>query len=254
MSSTVQTDQVMEKGNRECSNTFVRRDNSDSRTGTSVVFDDFKKALSNKNGRNLDGEIETVNVDVQDSIKEDNQEIHDSKSPTVSQFLKNGSIGDVILEESSISTSVSTLPKTSDVGESSEEKAISDKTIISAFDTELNDLEDEINQKKRLIEKLLADRRMSTMTESQSCAKGSVANFALKDKGFGNEEQDVDISLEHESEFKDNESRDAESNLPTATDIRDGNADSVGNIEASRLTENDVPPPNEFEGVTYVSI
>ena len=118
---------------------------------------------------------------------------------------------------------------------------------ISSLNVELDDLEDEIKQKKQLIEKLLSGRLSSTVTKSSSYAAKEDIEKLSEDKDDGVENNDSvqgrdvgGIFLEDEKAVSgSNDSKPEEIDLPIGIDMQDDIAD--------------LPPPNEFEGITYVS-
>ena len=205
------------------------------------------KVHSNENSGTLTGEISgNIPIDNEYSVEEGGDgTLSSSQCP-------NDTLDD---SNTCVSTASSSIPKLSETGEICQQELSPEKTV----NTELDDLEDEINQKKRLIEKLLSNRRTSNISPSD--AKGNVGNLleekSLCDEGQNNLSMQVcaasDISLQHGiSLSNDNESKNAESNLSTTT-TSDDIAIPLPDTGTSRPTEIDAPVPNEFEGITYVS-
>lgn len=123
---------------------------------------------------------------------------------------------------------------------------------------ELDDLEDEINQKKRLIEKLLSTRGTLNAFKPSSDA----GEVSLGDKNSLSEQVDVasGVSLEQEKASSDErEINNAQVNNTTSAiestdDIPSSTAlDGIGDPGNLRGNAIDLPPVNEFEGITYVS-
>lgn len=197
-----------------------------------------------------DDASENKAIDIKDPVVQDATEI-------LSEHTKN------VLNSSTAPTGSSSIQKLPEAGKISQPE-LSPEKKVSSFDTELDDLEDEINQKRRLIEKLLSDRRPSNITKSSSDANESGGNL-LDEKTFSNEGQKnnsmqictpSENSLQHENISGDsNDSRIAGSDRPTAVMTGDGICNSVAHevCETSQQTEIVQPVPNEFEGITYVS-
>ena len=192
-------------------------------------------------------------IDIKDPVVQDATEV-------LSEHTKN------VLNSSTTPTPTgsSSIQKLPEAGKISELE-LSPEKKVSSFDTELDDLEDEINQKRLLIEKLLSDRHKSNITNSSSDANESGGNL-LEEKTLGNEGQKnnsmqictpSETSLQHENISGDsNDSRIAGSDRPTAVMTHgDGICNSVTHevCETSQQTEIVQPVPNEFEGITYVS-
>ncbi|CAB3998899.1 DNA repair complementing XP-G cells homolog [Paramuricea clavata] len=202
------------------------------------------KVHSNENSGTLTGEISgNIPIDNEYFVEEGGDGTLSS-----SQY-SNDTLDD---SNTCVSTASSSIPKLSETGEICQQELSPEKTI----NTELDDLENEINQKKLLIEKLLSNRRTSNMSPSD--AKENVGNLleekSLCDEGQNNLSMQVcaasDISLQHGiSLSNDNESKNAGSNPSTTTS--DDIAIPLSDTGTSRPTEIDAPVPNEFEGITY---
>lgn len=198
-------------------------------------------------------------IDIKDSILEDTAGNRSSETLVLSEHSK-----DVLNSNTSPTfTDGSSIQKSSETGKISQSESIPERNV-SSFDTELDDLEDEINQKKRLIEKLLSDRHK--IFTSPSDAKKNVGNL-LQEKSLGDEGQNnnsmedctpSETSLQYENNLCDNnDSRNSGTNRPTTIitgdDISNSAAHDVCDTDTSRQIENVQPVPNEFEGITYVS-
>ena len=130
------------------------------------------------------------------------------------------------------------------------------------IETELDDLEDEINEKKRLIEKLLSNRRTSNIIKSSSDANESVGNLleekSLSDMGQNDNSMRGGAASDTGSLGVRNETKNAECNFSTAVETEDSfvsiSTHDVCETETAQAPEIDAPTPNEFEGITYVSI
>ncbi len=212
------------------------------------------KIHSIENIRTLGGDIsENMPIDNEYSIEEGgDRRLSLSHSP------------DDILHTTCISSTSSSISKLPETGEICQQELSPERVDL---DTELDDLEDEINQKKRLIEKLLSNRPTSKTIKSPSDETENVGN-SLEEKSLCDEGQNStsmqvcaasDISLEHENNSRNSsDSKNAGSNPSTAMKTGDSVANSFAqdmcDTETSQPTEIDAPVPNEFEGITYVSI
>ena len=212
------------------------------------------------NSRKLcDEASDNKSIDIKDSVVKDTAGNLSPETLVLSDHTKD------ILNSNKTLTSKdgSSIQKLSETGKISQPESGPERNV-SPFDTELDDLEDEINQKKRLIEKLLSDRR--PISTSPSGVKENVGNFlqekSLSDEGQSNNSIQIctpsETSLQYENNLSDNgDSRNVGSNRPTAImtgdDIGYSAAHDVCDTETSQQTETVRSVPNEFEGITYVS-
>ena len=231
-----------------------------------VELNELRMDIDNDNVHSVDNSrklcdkaCDNKSIDIKDSVVEDTAGNLSSETLVLSEHTK-----DILNSNTTPTfTDVSSIQKLSETGKISQSES-SPESNVSPFDTELDDLEDEINQKKRLIEKLLSDRR--TILASPSDAKENVGNLRQEksrgDEGQSNNSMQIftpsETSLQYENNLSDDgDSRNVGSNRPTAImtgdDIGNSAAHDVCDTETSQQTETVQSVPNEFEGITYVS-
>ena len=128
-----------------------------------------------------------------------------------------------------------------------------DLTPENIIETEMDDLEDQINEKKRLIEKLLSNRQTSKFIKPPSDAKESVGNL-VEEKPLSDNGQDNTTVSDASSLGNGNTNNISRSDLPNSMETEaNSSVHDVCNARTSQKTEINTPLPNEFEGITYVS-
>ena len=132
------------------------------------------------------------------------------------------------------------------------ENKISSEKDLKTFEDELNDFEDEIKKKKRLIEQLLSNRRAPIVSEPSSSTKSNVGD--IYDEKLFEEKPYGEISPQQESNLGDNnESTNEATSVSSAMETTDETARDVCDGEVPEPSVKDIPAQNEFEGKTYVS-
>ena len=224
--------QVKEHEIRDSSNAVRLQSISDPAELTADIGNDNEHSKENSG---------TLGEETSDNITIDHEDCHITRS--ISQ-LSNDIVDNDATCISTVGSSVQESSKSREVYQ----QDVSPDQTISSFGTELDDLEEEINKKKRLIEQLLSNRRMSDITSSDEKQNVQIDEYSPMDERTKKnpiEEYTLNEgSLQHENYATDNSGN-------TNTEVSDPSAHDISSLGMS--TSVDASTPNEFEGITYVS-